>query len=305
MHTVKYGKVGIAWVLTLFLVIGCSSLFPASMPIASNATPTSEDNPTAGAIVRSTNQARATLNSQSTATKQAALDATATQVAQNATQTAEAKASATAEAIARATSVAIAKTQIVLPELLRDSFKDNHLGWPVGITQDHSLSVNSLIADGSYQWTVVVKNGNSYFNLVPQKGPSMADFYAGVTIQFAQGNDDGQSAYGLVFRHVKDDYGFFGIEKSGQFRILEVHDTGVFQLLESNSPVIDTLPGHVNRIAVAAVGSDFVFLVNDQIVGHMSADIAAGQVGLGVDALAKASEARVTFSDFEIRASQK
>jgi hypothetical protein len=302
MNTAKPGRRLVGWGLILNLTLGCSSSFLVPATVPSGLTPTSGDNLTAGAIARSTRQAQATLDSQSTATKQAELDAATAQAAENATQTAQAEASAAAAIIVRATSQAIVSAKVAWPSLLRESFKDNRLGWPVGITQDHSLAVNSNIADGSYQWTVVVTNGNSYFNLVPEKGPTLSDFYVGVTVQFGQGNEDGESAYGLAFRHVKDDYGFFGILKSGRFRILEVHDTGIYQLLEEDSSAIDMLPGHTNRISVVAVGSDFVCLINDQVVGHLSADIAPGQIGLGVDALTSASETQVVFSDFEINA---
>ena len=112
----------------------------------------------------------------------------------------------------------------------------------------------------------------------------------------------GQSAYGLAFRHIKDDYGFFGVLKSGGFRILEVHHTGVYQLVQSDSAAFDARPGAANRIGVAGVGPDFVFLINDQVVGQISADLTPGQIGLGIDALAKADTAQVDFSELQINA---
>jgi hypothetical protein len=304
MPTRKSRQLWTFWVLFafIFLALGCGSSIteePTSRPTSA------EDNPTAGAIVRSTREAKATLSSQATAAQKTALAETATQLAANLIATAEIEASATAEAIAAATAQGIAIEQASWPVLLTEAFQDNQLGWPLNTKQDRSLTVHSAIADGSYQWTVTVRNGNSYFNLIPEKSPILDGFYAGVTIQFSKGNQDGQSAYGLTFRHVENDYGFFGIEKSGQFRILEVHGTGIYQLYESNSPAIDRQPGHTNRIGVAAIGPVFVFLINDQVVGHLSAEIDPGQVGLGIDALSNASQAQVIFTDFELRAPQK
>src|SRR5262249_37085588 len=117
---------------------------------------------------------------------------------------------------------------------------------------------------------------------------------------------------GLVFRHScpkcatdsdgKDDYGFFGLLKNGGCRILEVHHSGIYQLYETSSPAFNSAPGAPNHLGVAAIRPDFVFLVNDQVVAQMNADIDAGQIGLGIDTLTKASEAQVDFDDLQINA---
>ncbi len=81
---------------------------------------------------------------------------------------------------------------------------------------DNPMAVTSTIETGRYHWVVNVVNGNSYFNLIPTNSLRLDKFHAAVKVQFVQGNDDGQSAYGLTFRHVDNDYGFFGILKSGR-----------------------------------------------------------------------------------------
>jgi hypothetical protein len=285
----------LAWIT--LLMVGCSTATAVPSPI-----PTSADNPTAGAIVRATRIVQATENAKSTAEAQATLDASATQAADRATQTEQAYRDATATAIALATREAILAARAVWPNRLHESFEDNQLNWPIGITKDNSLTVDSQIVANRYQWTVEVFNGNSYFNLVPDKGLTFSDFYAGVTIQFTEGSEDGMAAYGLTFRHVEDDYGFFGITRDGLFRVLEVHGTGIYQLWMSDSSAINTRPGAANRLAAIGVGPDFVFLINDQVVGQMNADIAPGQIGLGVDTLQSSPKAIVEFSDFQINA---
>jgi len=284
-------------IIALF-IIGCGTV-AAPLP---SATPTPADNPTAGAIARATQIAGATLAAKFTAAAQATLDESATQAADRATQTEQAHVNATSTVVAQATRDAILAAKAEWSNLLQDSFEDNHLDWPVGLTQDHSLSVDSQISAQHYHWTVNVRNGNSYFNLIPTQGPLFSDFSAAVTIQFTDGSDDGLAAYGIAFRHVDNDYGFFGITKTGLFRVLEVHHTGVYQLWISDSAAIDRQPGASNRIAVVAVGSDFVFLINDQVAGQMHADIAPGQIGLGVDTIGSSPQASVDFSDFQINA---
>jgi hypothetical protein len=286
----------------LLLCFACASAPSAlSSTLTPRPAPTSaSDNPTAGAARRLTQAAAATRSAAGTATTLAITQGAA--ASQNAQVAAQLKQTAQAAGTvqAQATGQAMLAAKDAWPQRLLETFADNQLGWPTGVTADHSLSVTATIADGQYQWLTRVVNGNSYFNLVPSQGPVLTDFYAQVSVTFGAGNDDGDSAYGLAFRHVKDDYGFFGVLKYGGFRILEVHNTGIYQTIEATSAAFDAGAGASNRLGVVAAGSDFVFLLNDHEVGQMHADFDPGQIGLGIDTLAKASEARVNFSKLQI-----
>jgi len=282
------------------LLAACAAVPLGATPTARPAPTSPSDNPTAGAARRST-QVAATQIQQALGTRVAG----ATQRAA-ATLTAQAADRATLVAATQQAIAAAATGQAVLaakgawPQKLVEGFADNHLGWPLGLTADHSLSVTSSIDSPRYHWVTRVTNGNSYFNLVPAQGPVFGTFYAQVTLRFGAGNDDGESAYGLAFRRVKDDYGYFGITKSGRSRILEVHGSGIYQEDESDLSAFDaSAPA---RLAVIAVGPDFDFLVNDQLVGQMNADLDSGEIGLGIDALTHAGEAQVDFSDFQANA---
>jgi hypothetical protein len=297
MSLSRFHRALIGFVLLLLFTSGCGSE-PAPIAVPHTATPdfASDDNPTVGAVVRVTRQAQAT------ATQRAVLDEAATRTAVEATQTAEARADATATVIARATAQAIVAEKAEWPLQISESFQDNQLGWPVGVKQDHSLAVTSTIEAGNYRWLVNVVNGNSYFNLVPTNSSTFTNFYAGVNVQFGQGDNDGRLAYGLTFRHVDNDYGFFGITKSGEFLALEVHHTGIYQSIGDHVPTLDTRPGHTNRLEVIGCGSDFVFLINGRQVGMLTAEIDPGQIGLGVDAARHVDTAQVEFTDFEVHA---
>ena len=99
----------------------------------------------------------------------------------------------------------------------------------------------------------------------------------------------------------KDDYGFFGVERDGRFRVMVVHDTGIYTLIDYDAPAV--LPGQPNRLTVRAIGSDFVFEINDQVVWQLTDDsLDPGQIGLGVDALSKGGKASVAFDNFEVHA---
>ncbi|CAG0936408.1 hypothetical protein TFLX_05281 [Thermoflexales bacterium] len=282
--------------LLLLFVSGCGADL-ASDPVP-HTTPSliPADDPTTGAIVRSTRQAQATV------TRQAQMSEEATQAAVQATQTAEAQAEATATVAARATAQAIVAAKADWPSLIRESFVDNQLGWPLGLKQDRSLAVTSTIEAGRYQWAVKVDNGNSYFNLIPTNTPVVTDFVAAVNVTFESDPTVDLVAYGLTFRHVEDDYGFFGITPAGLWQALEVHGTGIYQRQLVSSALIDTRPGRTNRLEVIGRGSDFVFFINGQQVGMLSAEIEPGQIGLGVDALQSADTIEVEFTNFEVRA---
>jgi hypothetical protein len=292
-------RLSAVFALLFLFTFGCAAQ-PSATRSPTAAPPTSaSDNPTAGAIARATRQAQATRNSQAT---QAPLASQTAAAAAKATQTANAQAAATSTAAAQATLQAIYAAEHTWPQRLHEPFNDNQLGWPTGLTQDQYLAVTSTVAGGRYRWLAAIASSGAYTNLVPAKGPLLGDFYAAVTVQFVQGNDDGQSAYGLAFRLVNEDFGFFGIQKSGSFLVLEVHQSNIDQQLDSGTSAINTGPGATNQISVVGIGSDFVFLINDQEVSEMSANISPGQIGLGVEAFAGAKEAQVDFSAFEVRA---
>jgi hypothetical protein len=280
-------------VSSLWFMAGC-----AATAVTPTATPAllPDHDPTAGALVRSTRQAQATV------TRQAQLREEATQAAASATQTAEARTAAAATTAARATIQAIVTEKDTWPLIINEDFADNELAWPVGLKQDHSLAVTSTLEAGRYQWVVKVDNGNSYFNLIPTNTPVITDFVAAVNVMFEPSDDVALVTYGLTFRHVQDDYGYFGITPSGMWQALEVHHTGIYQRQLVSSELIDTRPGRVNRLEVIGRGSDFVFFINGQQVGMLSAEIDPGQVGLGVDALQSADTIGVEFTNFEVRA---
>ncbi len=209
---------------------------------------------------------------------------------------------ASATAQAAATAQVLINTQAGWPAILKEPFSDNSRGWPVGVTQDAYNAVTSSVANGAYLWTVASRRGNSYQNLLPTEGVSVTDFNAAVTVQFVRGKPGDQYAYGLVFRHVNDDYGFFGLRNDGHYRVLVVYDTGIYQHYEMSGAAIRTGPDQANRIAVQASGSDVIFLINGQVVWLIHMEPARGEVGLGVDVITTGPAAQVKFSDLEVHA---
>ena len=289
---------GGTWTLDAYVVVDSGPTLELTPPPTPAPTlSAAQVDATSGAISRATAAVQATRDAQSTATEEAKQNATAT-AGVEATRAAAAEAAATAQAQSLATS--IAATQAAWSVAISETFQDNNRQWPVGLHQDNSLGADIKIPDGQYAWTVNVRRGNSYLNFIPKDAPQFGDFYAAVDVKLLGGGEGGNYAYGLIFRHLNDDYGFFGIQADGSFRVLTVFGTGIYQMILSSSPAIR--PNAVNRIAVRGVGSDFVCEINGEMVHIVTEDFVPGDIGLGVDAISSAGEARVVFDNFEVRA---
>ena len=289
----KEGK----WVLDAAVVIdGGPTIELAASPTPIPTLSAVELEATQEAIIQATRQAQAAIDTQTASDNQ---EATATAAVETATQAVQ---GATATAETQAIAKSMIATQAAWRTVFSEPFKDNHNHWPIGITQDEFLAVTSVITDESYLLTVSPKQGNAYTNLIPEQAQPLNDISTAVTVQFNQGDTGDHYAYGLVYRHINDDYGFFGIENDGSFRVLVVYHTGIYTQIEQSSSAIRTGPGLKNRIAVRAIGSRFVFLINDQIVAQLTEDMAQGDTGLGVDVLSKGGQAQVGFTDFVIQA---
>ncbi len=208
---------------SLFLFLAACSSFPVApptpiIPLVTRSVShlVTGDDATSGAKARSTREAKST---------QDALDAQAT-VTQQALEVSQTAKALTATVVAQVTGEAVVAAKSNWKPKVSESFKDNAQGWPLGVTTDTSPVVTSSIENGAYLWSVVVPHGNSYINLIPSGGQVFSSFSASVTIAFLADDAGDQTSYGLVFRRVGKDYGFLGISKSGDFRILEVHDFG-------------------------------------------------------------------------------
>jgi hypothetical protein len=276
---------------------------PSAVPTrAPNKTPTRSPlqvDATAGAKSVATQQAQVTRAVQAATTQEAQAMDTAT-AAEAAAATVADAATATAEALA--TAKTISTTTAAWPQLVADNFVDNRLGWPSGPSQDQYFSLNTSVAGKKYVWAVTPKQG-AYANGFPASTTPITDFSATVKVKFAQGGQDGNAAFGLSFRHTSsEEYGFFGIDPAGHYRIQLSFGGIATEPITGTTSAIRTQAGQVNQLTVQAVGSDFVFLINNQVVAQTSADAPAGDVGVGVDANDTGKLVQVEFTDFSVHA---
>jgi ribosomal protein L7/L12 len=202
----------------------------------------------------------------------------------------------------QATGEAMSGEQSAWPRLSPANLAAPFEDWPLGTRQDDAIAVTTTTQAKSYLMTVFPKHSSSYMNYAPETAPALQDFTATVDLKFIYGDAANTYAYGLIFRLVNDDYGFFGLQNDGKFKMLLVEQTGIYEQVIEASSAIRTGPGSTNHLEVRNLGSDFVLLVNGVPVWGLNKDLAAGQVGLGVDVRVKGKPAQVQFSNFEVHA---
>jgi ribosomal protein L7/L12 len=251
-----------------------------------------EADATAGAEARATREAGAT----ATAERQQVLDLTATVEAQ-----AAADVEATQQALASAQSMVAAQAGWQTT-VIAEAFGNNANGWPTERLDDGSLVLIPAVTDGVYGWTIQPASGGHYFNILPGAVRPVDDFVVSVDARLASGGQGGVYVYGLAFRAEGSDYGFFGLTNEGSVRIYGVYGTAIYQFYDFDSEAVNPGPGATNRLTVRALGPDFVFQINDQVVFTWNQpDLNDGRVGLGVDIGREGADAVIEFDNFEVR----
>ena len=128
----------------------------------------------------------------------------------------------------------------------------------------------------------------------------VSDFYLAADARQVSGPDDGE--YGLVFRQAGDsDYYIFEINNQGQFAVY-LHQSDNWEALLSwnGSPAI--LAGGTNRLVALALGSQFLFYINDQFVTNLDdARLENGKVGLLIGLTNPKDKGTWEFDNFELR----
>jgi len=185
------------------------------------------------------------------------------------------------------------------PVIISDIFDANLHDWPTGQDSDPALaSVTWSIADGKYQWQADATDSFVWWGTPDMTGVS--DFYLAADARQVSGPDDGE--YGLVFRQAGDsDYYIFEINNQGQFAVY-LHQSDNWEALLSwnDSPAI--LAGGTNRLVALALGSQFLFYINDQFVTNLDdARLENGKVGLLIGLTNPKDKGTWEFDNFELR----
>jgi hypothetical protein len=218
-----------------------------------------------------------------------------------ANSTAQVKITAEAQATLKAAQ-ALVKQRQNWPVLLTEKFLDNNHQWVNGDVRDDYLTGSRTIDDGKYRWNVT--SVTSAFVASYPDTADQSDFFASVDMKYKQMPDDPSADVGLALRYSDADQSwyYFSVNPKGQYyfgwygnkewtTLISTTDSSVFR------------PGEVNKIAVSAQGSQFIFMINDQVIDQFNNDaLKTGNIGLGINLPETGEKADVEFSNFSVLA---
>jgi hypothetical protein len=260
---------------------------------------------TAGAEAKATRVVELTQTAKAEATQTARQAGTATAEAEAVTATAEAVETAAAQARALATAEAVGEAQAQWPAVLTDQFTGNQLGWPIGPSDDDYFAITTTVKGGKYAWQLSPKRPGYAF-AYPLNPKPYTDFSAAVAVTFVSGAEDNNTAAGLVFRRRGQQYGFFGVDPSGLYRVFLMFPGSGAQIQMANaSELIKAGLGEVNQLTARGLGPHLVFEVNGSVIYQIALDLPPGDFGLGVHAWSEGEPVSVEFTDFVVRAPKK
>ena len=167
--------------------------------------------------------------------------------------------------------------------------------------RDSYINGNRSISDGAYTWKVTTVQSTSDFAMPDM--PDQQDFYASVDLNLVSMPQDDQDAdAGMVFRDSSTDqtWYYFSVNSMGQYYFGWFDGTDWFTLIpETDSAAIHV--GQTNRLTVGVQGSQFIFLINGQMVDHFIDDnLKSGQIGVGINLPKTGDKATVKFSNFTV-----
>jgi hypothetical protein len=149
-----------------------------------------------------------------------------------------------------------------------DTFDTNVNEWRVGEFKILDINENSEISNGAYVWYIECSNNNFgcyHFNY-PNKVSHMSDFYLSVDIGRIDGPIDME--YGVRFRDDGRNYFEFLVSDIQKYSVNLWYD-GEFEFLIFGQSTSFLKPNEVNRLAVQAIGTRFVFYINNEKVGEL------------------------------------
>ncbi len=188
-----------------------------------------------------------------------------------------------------------------LGDSLFEPFDDNDLNWTEGRDSDELADNNQAVVDGKYRWEITAKRGVVSWSWPDGAENAPADVVVAVEVERLSGVPDATA--GLIVRRTdSDNYYYFSIDWEGDYAFF-LHSDGEWRTLidYTGSDLIRT--NGVNRIAVQAIGADFAFFINGELVDSItdSTLLSAGVAALAVELHAAGDQALFEFDNFEVR----
>ncbi len=182
-----------------------------------------------------------------------------------------------------------------------DNFTDNSNKWDTGDVRDDYITGNRTIANGVYTWNVTTVQSSIDYS-VPDM-PDQTDFLASVDMKLVKMPDDPDADGGLLLRFSSADpsWYYFSVNDLGQYYFGWYDGSNWTSLIpETDSSAINV--GQVNRLGVAVQGSQFIFLINNQMIDHfIDENLQTGSIGLAINLPDQGEKATVEFSNFSVQ----
>lgn len=184
-----------------------------------------------------------------------------------------------------------------LPIIFEEDFESNLKAWDTYGRTFQTGYGTRLIFNGIYKWSVITRNREGWAAIPSAEDES--NFYYAADVQQTKGPDDVQ--YGLAFRAVdEDNFYFFSITNEGQY-LVQARFKGIWSRRIAPTSSSAIRPGQVNRLAVIAEGSEFLFFINDTFVASLHDErFASGRPGVGVDVASSPEAAEFIFDNLEV-----
>ncbi len=186
------------------------------------------------------------------------------------------------------------------PAIFTENFADKSHQWLTGDVRDSYLTGNRSISSGAYTWNMTAVKGTSDFSFPDI--PDQKDFIASVDLKLINMPDDPDSDAGLAFRYNQSDHSwyYFSINTKNQY-YFGWYDGSTWSTLISDTDSAAIHPGQTNRLSVGVQGSQFIFLINGQMVDHFIDDhLPSGGIGVGINLTQAGQKASVGFSNFTV-----
>lgn len=161
-----------------------------------------------------------------------------------------------------------------------DTFDTNVNGWRVNEYSSTDVKQDFEISNGAYVWYFECSNNNygCIRALFPKSVSPMSDFYLVVDIGRIEGPIN--MGYGIRFRRDGQNYYEFRVKDTQEYSV-SIYNDGEFEFLIYEQTASMLKPNEVNRLAVQAIGTRFVFYINNEMVGELENDnLAVGIAGV-------------------------
>jgi DNA-directed RNA polymerase subunit RPC12/RpoP len=189
------------------------------------------------------------------------------------------------------------------PASFVETFKDNSYQWQTGDVRDSYITGNRSVGSGKYTWNVTTSQSTSDFSFPTM--PNLTDFYASVDMNLVRMPlDDPDADAGMVLRANSKDstWYYFSVNTLGQYYFGWYNGTDWYTLIpETDSTAIHV--GQTNTLSVGVQGSQFIFVINGQMVDHfIDENLKIGKIGLGINLPQANEKATVEFANLTVLA---